>query len=69
MFEAFDPLPLNTDGSNSQPINGYFGAVDPLSLMFDGFERNVNTLRMAIELLRQSVQRWLDNMGRIKTFS
>jgi murein DD-endopeptidase MepM/ murein hydrolase activator NlpD len=52
----FEVKPLNSDGTNAQQNNGYFGAIDPLPLMFDDLARDVNTSRKMIE----SIAAWLD---------
>lgn len=65
----FEVKPLNADGSNTFQDNGYFGAVDPWPLMFDGFARNVNVLRMLVEKLTALLEALIDRMRMTKTGS
>jgi hypothetical protein len=59
--------PLNADGSNALPDNGFFGAVDPLPLMFDDRARDVNTQRLAIEKIAAWLEAFTDRLRTIKT--
>jgi len=65
----FEVKPLNPDGSNMFPLNGFFGAVDPTPCMFDDFARDVSVLRSAIEKATELLAQIVDRLRATKTRS
>lgn len=64
----FEVKPLHPDGSNAQPENGFFGACDPLPLMFDEYARDVSLLRQAIERIAAALESLIDRMRSVQTY-
>lgn len=63
----FEVKKLNTDGSNADQDNGYFGATDPLPRMFANAAYKANLMRQLIEVLTVYIDALSDRMRSIKT--